>query len=241
MGPLLVTCLGFDRGKLSAGAAVPRNGTFEGDPHRLAVSIGTVRTGGGDLSRSLAVARGALDGDPPWGGQSESMSDLISCRWLPIVALLLPILFCAWRLADSLFPAWVRRSQAYCRHQPIVTTMLGILLAAPFVLVGLGLLDAGGWPALTAGTVVLATLFFLALPGAAGLARVVGERWGSGTRFVVSPVSRGGIILCALGALPWVGWLGVLPFTLLAGVGASVRSWWGMRRERLAGDTDGRS
>ena len=168
------------------------------------------------------------------------MADVLKI-FLIVVGILL-VLVCYWLAAESLFPRLVRCSQVYYRHRPVTTTLVGILLVAPFILVGGGLFNAGGGPAQGVGFLVLAVPVLLALLGSAGLARQLGEGLPSAadTAAPWRPVMRGGAILALSFLLPFVGWFLVFPAVLVTGVGAATRGWWQARRERLSEEDSGR-
>lgn len=143
-----------------------------------------------------------------------------------VISMVALVLLCA-----ALAPDLTRRcSQSYDR--PGRTSLVALL--ATFVAVVLVSLASAAVPAL--GAIVAGALAFAAMFGVAGLARTIGSR-------MPSPADegrpwradlRGAIVLHLAFAVPFVGWFGLLPLSLVAGLGALVRAVFAGRRERAA-------
>jgi hypothetical protein len=147
--------------------------------------------------------------------------------WFLLVVGLLLVFISYWLAAVALFPRMVGRArEAYA--QPVRVILLGALIATPLITLGV-MISSQPNPALKLlGLSVIAVPVLLGLVGSAGLAQRVGLG-------MASPVDdsqpwrrvlRGGIVLSLGFLLPFLGWFGVLPLTLLSGVGAAGRSIW---------------
>ena len=143
------------------------------------------------------------------------------------------VLVSYWLAAESLFPHIVRRAQHGYRVHPLRAAVIGALVAAPLLAVGLNLMKVGAAPAKAAGFLMVALTVLGALLGSAGLARRIGDGLPSpaDTDRPWRPVLRGGIVLVLTFLLPFVGWFVILPLTLLSGLGAALgagyRHWRG--------------
>lgn len=150
--------------------------------------------------------------------------------WFLLVVGLLLVFISYWLASAALFPRMVERArEAYA--QPVRAVLLGVLIAAPLITLGV-VIGAQANPFFKVlGLTISAVPVLLGLVGSAGLS----QRIGAG---MASPVDdtqpwrrvlRGGIVLALGFLLPFLGWFGVLPLTLLSGVGAAVRSMWKSR------------
>ena len=154
------------------------------------------------------------------------MADVLKIVFLILGTLIVFVSY--WLAAAALFPRTVGIAREVYARRPLRATFVGVVVAAPLVLLGLALLGGAPNPALKMiGVVSLSIPVMLGLLGSAGL----GERIGVGLPSDVDAVHpwrrvlRGGAVLSLTFLLPVIGWLGVLPWTLLSGVGASVLAW----------------
>lgn len=151
--------------------------------------------------------------------------------WFLLIVGLLLVFISYWLASVALFPRLVERARdAYAT--PVRALVLGVLCAAPLIALGI-LIGARPNPALKViGLTIGAVPVLLGLVGSAGLSLRIGAG-------MASPVDdaqpwrrvlRGGIVLALGFLLPFLGWFGVLPLTLLSGVGAAVLSLWRGRK-----------
>jgi len=151
--------------------------------------------------------------------------------WFLLIVGLLMVFNSYWLAAAALFPRMVGRARA-AYSRPVVSILIGLLVAAPLVTVGV-LIGARNNPAFKLiGLSISAIPILLGLMGSSGLSQRIGEG-------MASPVDdaqpwrrvlRGGIVLSLGFLLPFLGWFGVLPLTLLSGVGAATMALWQGRR-----------
>jgi hypothetical protein len=151
------------------------------------------------------------------------MADVLKIVFLVLGTLIVIVSY--WLAAAALFPRLVERAHAVYDARPIRATLVGAFIAVPMVVVGLGMLGAVANPLLKmAGVVLIAIPALLGLVGSAGL----GDRIGVGLPSADDAAHpwrrllRGGTVLSITFLLPVVGWVGVLPWTLVSGVGAAV-------------------
>jgi hypothetical protein len=147
--------------------------------------------------------------------------------WLFLILGILTVVVGYWLLSAALFPGLVGRARARYQDRPVRTVGVGFAVTVPLVVLGLVLANLPNGGAKFAGFVVLLSLVLTGLVGSAGLARHVGHELASPVD-VEQPwrrVLRGGTILSITFVLPLIGWLFVLPVTLVSGVGAVVGSW----------------
>lgn len=144
-------------------------------------------------------------------------------QWFLIVVGALLTLNAHWIGAHALCPGLVARARDQLTRRPVRVTIVGLLIAVPVLLVVTVAAQKLPHPVIQTSAVGLALLLALfALVGSAGLA----ERIGLG---LPSPadatqpwrrVLRGGVVLGLAFLMPFLGWFVLLPWTLVAGLGA---------------------
>jgi hypothetical protein len=161
------------------------------------------------------------------------MADVLKI-FLLIVATM-SVLVCYWLCAYALFRPLVERTREQYIHSPFRITATGAVVAVPLVLFGLVLFEnLSGHP--LAGLLAMASLLLpllFGLIGSAGLCLQVGMGLPSSldeTQPWRQPL-RGGVVLAFVFLLPFLGWFALLPWTLVSGLGASIRAIRAMRRE----------
>ncbi|MBI3880205.1 MAG: hypothetical protein HY301_09090 [Verrucomicrobia bacterium] len=147
--------------------------------------------------------------------------------WFLLVVGLLLVFISYWLASVALFPRMAERARA-AYAQPVRAVLLGVLIATPLITLGV-VIGARNNPFFKVlGLTIGAVPVLLGLVGSAGLSLRIGAG-------MASPVDdaqpwrralRGGIVLSLGFLLPFLGWFGVLPLTLLSGVGAAVRAMW---------------
>ena len=130
-----------------------------------------------------------------------------------------------WLTTQGLFPAFVDRCREQIRATPFRTLGFGLAAAVPGIVAGIAMLRAASPTLKFAGATVLLLFILFGLMGSAGLAAQAGI--GLGFRDESTSwrrVWRGGLVLGLTFILPLIGWLLILPGTLVMGVGAAIRS-----------------
>jgi hypothetical protein len=131
-----------------------------------------------------------------------------------------------WLTTQGLFPSFVERCRIHIRSTPIRALLLGLAITVPAATAGVAMLRAASPSLKFAGATVLLLLILIGLMGSAGLAAQAGIGLGA---YPDQPacwrrVWRGGLVLGLTFILPLIGWLLILPGTLIIGVGATARS-----------------
>ena len=131
-----------------------------------------------------------------------------------------------WLAAEALFPGMVVRArEQYSR--PVRTTLIGLALVLPFVLVVTMCFKVRNPAMQLLGITCVALPVLIGLLGSSGLSQRVGIGLPSAVdeRQPWRRVLRGGIVLVLTFLLPFVGWFFLLPLVLVSGLGAAVLSW----------------
>jgi hypothetical protein len=150
------------------------------------------------------------------------MADVLAVFLVVIGLLLMFVVF--WLAAAALFPCAVDRAEErYAR--PIRTTLWGLLVFAPLLLLGIVLSSKAANPALKLlGAAIALVPLLLGLFGSAGLAQRIGRGLPSPTD-ATEPwrrVLRGGSVLALTFLLPFFGQFFLIPWALVSGTGAAV-------------------
>ncbi|MBI5363791.1 MAG: hypothetical protein HZA53_11480 [Planctomycetes bacterium] len=138
-----------------------------------------------------------------------------------------------WIGAYALFPERVERCRAAYGARPVASTLVGLALLVPLLVVAALLKQALPHPVVQIPMLgVLLVVALLCLIGSAGLALRIGAGLASRAD-ATDPwrrVLRGGLVLGAVFVMPFLGWFVLLPWTLVSGLGAFVLT----RRSRAA-------
>lgn len=124
-----------------------------------------------------------------------------------------------WLAAISLAPKFVERCRdTYAR--PVLTTLLGILVWLPFLVIGIAIRQQ-----LPLLVLVLTLPTLLAVGGSAGLALKIGTGLprASDTNQAWVYVDRGGNVLALSLFFPVIGWLVLFPWLALSGAGTAFK------------------
>jgi len=120
-------------------------------------------------------------------------------------------------IGGSIAPRLTARSRRRLAIRPWLPVLVGLIVSLPWMAVAIGLLAAPAAPVKFVGA-ILAGLWVLAgLLGGAAIAQHVGARQAGTSAW--SDGLRGGLLVALTWILPLVGWLVMLPLTLVAGVG----------------------
>ena len=151
-----------------------------------------------------------------------TMADVLTVTLIILGLLItLPAL---WLLLRALFPEPVDRSRARIAAAPVACFFLGLVPVLILFVGGGALLQKGGPGLKLVGFLFLLSGFLLGGIGLAGLSTMVGERLpslsdeGRPWRGLV----RGAVCMELAFLLPLVGWFGLLPLALVAGMGAAL-------------------
>ncbi len=135
-----------------------------------------------------------------------------------------------YTLGAALAPALTRRGRLRFARRPWLAVLVGLMISVPWVVASLVLLSQDLSGQLKFAGAVLGCLWVLVgLVGGAGIAQHVGQSSTDSTSWVGTV--RGGLFISLTWVLPLVGWLGMLPLTLAAGIGCFVLGLFPMRRE----------
>jgi len=153
--------------------------------------------------------------------------------WLFLTVALYLVFLSHWLVSVSLFPGYVSQCSEQYRR-PVIVTLVGLLALFVPVAVGTALLNILP-PALKwIGLVIIGAPILIGLFGAAGLARRIGEGMPSPVDGAQpwKRVLRGGTALALTFLLPILGQLIAIPLVLASGLGASLLTWFSMRKQR---------
>lgn len=162
------------------------------------------------------------------------MADVFKILFPVIGTLMSYVCFCL--LFEGLVPAAVSRCRGVYETRPIRATLLGVVIAAPGMLLGIALLNAGPPAAKLFGFSAIFFVITMGILGSAGLSAMIGSRLHApnDARQPWRRVLRGGVVLAITFLFPLVGWFFVMPLTLISGFGAAVMSIWQRRKSKPA-------
>ncbi len=136
-----------------------------------------------------------------------------------------------YTLGAALAPALTRRSRLRFARRPWLAVLVGLMISVPWVVASLVLLNLPAAGLKFAGAVLGCLWVLVGLVGGAGIAQHVGQSSTDSTSWVGTV--RGGLFISLTWVLPLVGWLGMLPLTLAAGIGCFVMGLFPMRLEQV--------
>jgi hypothetical protein len=156
--------------------------------------------------------------------------------WFLLIAGTYIVINAYWLATQGLFPDFVDRCREAIRRAPYRPFLFGLAVSVPAAIAGIAMFRAPSPILKFAGAALLLLLILFGLMGSAGLAAQVGIGLGAdalaGTNTTTAwrRVWRGGLVLGLTFILPLIGWLILLPGTLIIGTGAALRS---MRQDRF--------
>lgn len=156
------------------------------------------------------------------------MADVLT--WFLIIIGALLVFVAHWLGAYGLFPTLVDGCAERYGRRPVAATFLGLVILIPLLVLTAVLSKVGPAGGMIALLILTVPVMF-ALLGSAGLALRVGRGLAS-PGDAVQPwrrVLRGGIVLALVFLLPIIGWLVVMPWALVSGVGAALMAMRGGR------------
>jgi hypothetical protein len=126
-----------------------------------------------------------------------------------------------WLMAAGLFPKFVERSAERFGKTPIKAVLLGAIIGAPLVILGIKVSQSPNGLFKLLGLAIALLPLLIALFGSAGLALRIGQGLPS-ARDEGEPwrrMLRGSVVLALSFVLPFIGWFGLMPFAFLGGFG----------------------
>lgn len=125
-----------------------------------------------------------------------------------------------YALSAALAPGLTERARQRFARRPWLPVIVGLVVSGPWVLTSIVLMQTGIAGIAFLGAVLGCLWLLCGLIGGAAIAQHVGGR-GSSSLSLADTV-RGGLLLSLTWVLPLIGWLGMLPLTLAAGVGCLI-------------------
>lgn len=158
--------------------------------------------------------------------------------WLFIHIGVILVVASYFTLGAALAPALTSRARQLFAAQPWRPIVVGFVISAPWMLIAITLFRQTPAAAKFVGAVLGCLWILLGLIGGAGVAQHVGG--GDNSSHGVSWVQtfRGGLFISLTWALPLVGWLGMLPLTMSAGIGCLVLGSFFGRSNKTVVETD---
>jgi hypothetical protein len=148
--------------------------------------------------------------------------------WFLLVAGTYIVINAYWLTTQGLFPDFVYRCRERIRRAPLKSFFIGLAGTVPGLILGVSMLVRAPNPALKfLGAAVLMLVILTGLMGSAGVAALVGTGLGGADdeRTGWRRTWRGGLVLGLTFILPLIGWLLILPGTLIMGIGALASSF----------------
>jgi hypothetical protein len=149
------------------------------------------------------------------------MADILKIFLLIVGYLLIYVSY--WLLSQALFPEMVAKARSQY-GRPFRTTLVGLVTAAPLIIVGLIIMSAPNPAFKVIGGIIAGIPVMFGLAGSTGLCQRIGlglpspldesQPW--------RRVLRGGIVLSLSFLLPIIGWFVIPIWILLSGCGALV-------------------
>lgn len=124
-------------------------------------------------------------------------------------------------LGAAVAPTLTARGRRQFARRPWLPLLLGLFVSVPWVVAAIALLNAPVGAAKFAGAVIGCLWLLCALLGGAGVAQHVGRGVSDDPSGWQNSV-RGGLFISLTWILPLVGWLGMLPLSLAAGLGCLI-------------------
>lgn len=124
-------------------------------------------------------------------------------------------------LGAALAPGLTERARRQFARRPWLPILVGLAISVPWVIAALVLINLAPAGAKFAGAVLGCLWVLSGLIGGAGIAQHIGGGGSSDQESWVRTF-RGGLFISLTWVLPLVGWLGMLPMTLAAGIGCLV-------------------
>jgi uncharacterized membrane protein SpoIIM required for sporulation len=135
-----------------------------------------------------------------------------------------------YALSSAVAPDLVEQGRACFARRPWRPILLGALISLPWLLISLAMANAAVALLKFVGVVLICIWVLLGLVGGAGIAQHIGHH-GTNDTSPGQQTIRGGLIISLTWILPVVGWLGMLPLTLCAGIGCFTMAMWSRRQQ----------
>ena len=147
--------------------------------------------------------------------------------WFLLVAGTYIVINAYWLATQGLFPEFVDRCRERIGRAPSRSLLLGLAGTIPSVIIAIVMFRAASPILKFAGAATFLLVILMGLMGSAGVAALVGSGLGASNdeRTCWRRTWRGGLVLGLTFILPLIGWLLILPGTLIIGIGAAVLSF----------------
>ncbi len=157
--------------------------------------------------------------------------------WLFIHIGVILVVTSYYTLGAALAPTLTSRARRQFAARPWLPIVIGLAISVPWMLAAIVLLQQA--PAVAKfGGAALGCLWILSgLIGGAGIAQHVGGGDITAGRVSWVQTFRGGLFISLTWVLPLVGWLGMFPLTMSAGVGCLVLGIFFGRNDKTAVET----
>ena len=135
-----------------------------------------------------------------------------------------------WMLSVALWPARVHSARLRVHRNSIASFLLGLLIILVVLILAIATARAGGAPGQFFAFALGSAFVVYANVGVAGLATHIGQRLPSpaDSQRPWRATVRGGVALELAYLVPIVGWLGLLPISLILGAGANTLGFFKM-------------
>ena len=127
-----------------------------------------------------------------------------------------------YTLGAAVTPGLAKRARRQFAKRPWLPIILGLAISVPWILVAILLISQAAAAAKLAGALMGCLWVLSGLIGGAGIAQRVGGVGMDADQVSWVQTFRGGLFITLTWILPLVGWLGMLPLTMSAGVGCLV-------------------
>ncbi len=142
--------------------------------------------------------------------------------WLFIHIGVILVVTSYFTLGAALAPGLTARARKQFARRPWLPIVVGLVISVPWVVVAIVLLNQPAAGAKFVGAVLGCLWVLASLIGGAGIAQHIGGSRDSQGSVSWIQTFRGGLLISLTWVLPLVGWLGMLPLTMSAGIGCLV-------------------
>lgn len=127
-----------------------------------------------------------------------------------------------YTLGAAVTPALANRARRQFAKRPWLPIVVGLLISGPWVLAAIVLFNQAPAGTKFAGALLGCLWILGGLIGGAGIAQHIGGADINTDQVSWQQTFRGGLFISLTWILPLVGWLGMLPLTMAAGIGCLV-------------------
>lgn len=153
--------------------------------------------------------------------------------WLFIHIGVILVVTSYYMLGAALTPVLTSRARRLFADRPWLPIVVGLVISVPWVLISIVLLQQASAAVKFFGVVMGCFWILSGLIGGAGIAQHVGGGDLTSDRASWVQTFRGGLFISLTWVLPLVGWMGMLPLTMSAGIGCLVLGLYSGRQKPL--------